>query len=102
MLCFAEFYHFAGGVGHAFTFFVVYLSHQDQMGTVGIPTPITEMRLESVPEMNYDALGDEPKGEILLKGDNNFQGYYKNEKGTSEVLESDGWFHTGQLLAIHS
>lgn len=70
------------------------------MGTVGIPFPVTELRLESVPDMNYEALGDDPKGEILLKGANNFQGYFKNEKGTSEVLESDGWFHTGCVFGI--
>lgn len=36
--------------------------------TVGPPTPCTEFRLESVPDMNYDALDpDEPKGEVLIR-----------------------------------
>jgi long-subunit acyl-CoA synthetase (AMP-forming) len=34
----------------------------EQMGTVGPPTPLTELQLESVPELNYDATtSEEPK-----------------------------------------
>lgn len=80
--------------------FVTIPGHMDHLGTVGIPTPVTELRLESVPDMDYDALAEVPKGEILIKADSNFTGYYKNEKGTSEVLESDGWFHTGDIGTI--
>ena len=66
--------------------------------TVGPPTPCTELRLESVPEMNYDALDpEEPKGEILIRSPGNFTGYYKDQTKTDEVLEKDGWFHTGDI-----
>eukprot|EP00894_Picocystis_sp_ML_P003804 jgi/Pico_ML_1/54321/g4686.t1 len=66
-------------------------------GTVGAPFPCIEFMLESVPEMDYDALGDTPRGEICLRGPALFSGYYKQEKATSEVMDSNGWFHTGDV-----
>ena len=36
-------------------------------------------------------------GEICVKGENVFDGYYKMEKETAEAFDSEGWFHTGDL-----
>lgn len=36
-------------------------------------------------------------GEIMVKGENVLPGYYKNEKATREILDEEGWLHTGDL-----
>ncbi|GMP48274.1 hypothetical protein CsSME_00015684 [Camellia sinensis var. sinensis] len=66
------------------------------MGTVGVPMTTIETRLESVPELGYDALASVPRGEICLRGKTLFSGYHKRQDLTEDVF-MDGWFHTGDI-----
>ena len=54
--------------------------------TVGRPFPGVEMKIDE-------------HGEILLRGDNIFDGYFQNPKASAEALQ-DGWLHTGDAGQI--
>jgi long-chain acyl-CoA synthetase len=56
--------------------------YQRQFGTVGVPLPGVEVKISD-------------ENEILCRGHNIMQGYYKDPELTSKVIDTEGWFHTG-------
>lgn len=63
-----------------------------RLGSIGRPVPDVEVKL-----IDVDAEG---MGELVVKGPNVMLGYFEDEQATNEVLDSEGWFKTGDLAKI--
>ncbi|MBL7793879.1 MAG: AMP-binding protein, partial [Saprospiraceae bacterium] len=58
-------------------------------GTVGLPLPGVEVHIDQPDE--------DGEGEILVRGPNVMMGYYRQPDATRQVIDEEGWFHTGDV-----
>ena len=66
-----------------------------QPGSCGCPVDRMEVKILSSDPENIP-------GEIVTKGTNLMLGYYKNIEATQKAIDSDGWYHTGDLATMSS
>jgi long-chain acyl-CoA synthetase len=64
-----------------------------KLGASGKSVDTLEVKIDS-PDQEKEV------GEIILRGENVMLGYYKNEKATREIIDDEGWMHTGDLGVI--
>lgn len=63
---------------------------KNKIGSVGAALPGAEVRIDKKDPADSE-------GEILTRGPHVMKGYYKRDETTKEVIDKDGWFHTGDL-----
>ena len=71
------------------------------VGNCGGVIPSLEVCLMDVPDMEYYSTDKpQPRGELLIRGNTLFAGYYRNPEETEKAILPDGWFRTGDIATI--
>ncbi|PPF86252.1 long-chain fatty acid--CoA ligase [Subtercola sp. Z020] len=68
-------------------------------GTIGVPFPSTEVKVVDPDDVTVERPTGEA-GELLIRGPQVFQGYWRKPDQTRDVLLDDGWFRTGDIVSI--
>jgi len=66
-------------------------------GSVGLTMPSVEVKLVDVEDAKYFVTNNPPQGEVWIRGNSVFKGYYKRDDLTKEAITDDGWFQTGDI-----
>ena len=74
------------------------LHGERRMGSVGLPLPGVSVRVAD--QTSGEEMPSASVGELQIKGDNVFKGYWKAPEKTAEEFTTDGWFRTGDLGVI--
>ena len=75
------------------------VSDARRLGSIGLPLPSTEVRVAD-PDDPTKVLGTDEPGELQVRGPQVFRGYWGKAEATDEVFTTDGWFRTGDVVAL--
>lgn len=73
-------------------------------------SPVIAVNYRNYPDIKFGTVGPVLKnvevkiaddGEILMRGPSLMKGYYKDPERTKEVIDEEGWFHTGDIGVLH-
>jgi long-chain acyl-CoA synthetase len=95
--------NFTQGYGLTETYAISLVQHGGDFssGNCGGVTPNSELRLLDVPDMEYLSTDlPHPRGELLIRSTSQFKEYFRNPEETAKAIDSDGWFHTGDICSI--
>jgi long-chain acyl-CoA synthetase len=70
----------------------------DYNGAIGLPIPSTDVCLKDDDGNTMTVLGE--VGELCIKGPQVMKGYWQRPEETANVIDSDGWLHTGDLAKM--
>ncbi|MBA2933600.1 acyl--CoA ligase [Sphingomonas sp. CGMCC 1.13654] len=71
-----------------------------QLGLTKLGYPLAGIELRIVDTETGRDLGADERGEILFRGYNLFDGYYKDPEKTASAIDADGWYHSGDIGSL--
>jgi long-chain acyl-CoA synthetase len=72
------------------------LQGQKKINSIGLPVPLTEVKIANL-ELPDQSVGVRVEGEICLRGPQIMKGYWNRPEETANVMDKDGYFHTGDV-----
>jgi fatty-acyl-CoA synthase len=73
-------------------------SAEDKAATIGQPMPQTEVKI--VDPITSEIVAPGIVGELCARGYMVMHGYFENKDATAQVIDADGWYHTGDLASM--
>ncbi|KAF2471319.1 long-chain-fatty-acid-CoA ligase 1 [Lindgomyces ingoldianus] len=89
------------GLTETYAVTLVQLDGDLTAGNCGAVVPTSECCLLDVPDMEYLSTDKpHPRGELLIRSSTLFREYFRNDEETKKAMDSEGWFHTGDICQI--
>ncbi len=71
-----------------------------ELGFTKLGFPLAGIEVRIVDHESGRDLGVDERGEVLIRGYNLFDGYYKDAEKTAEALDAQGWYHSGDIGSL--